>query len=123
MRLEIGVTQFFIPSIITLFCYINFIRILMSLPNIQKKKKQRAIGLAIATLANFCICFAPYNISHIVGFVQNENPKWRVDALLLSTFNATLDPVVFYFTSKTVQKTFVDFLAAIFLKLGKNMLM
>ncbi|CAI9603584.1 unnamed protein product [Staurois parvus] len=120
VRLELGITLFFIPSIITLFCYINFIRILMSLPNIQKKRKQRAIGLAIATLANFCICFAPYNISHIVGFVQNKSPDWRVDALLLSTFNATLDPVVFYFTSTTVQKTFFDFLAAILQKIGRT---
>ncbi|KAM5132212.1 uncharacterized protein ACMZJ9_019001 [Mantella aurantiaca] len=119
VRLELGLTLFFIPSIITLFCYISFVRILMSLPNIQKKRKQRAIGLAIATLANFCICFAPYNISHIVGFAQNRSPDWRVDALLLSTFNATLDPVVFYFTSTTVQKTFFDFLAVILLKLGR----
>ncbi|XP_075697006.1 free fatty acid receptor 3-like [Rhinoderma darwinii] len=117
VRLEMGVVLFFIPSIITLYCYINFVRILMSLPNIQKKRKQRAIGLAMATLANFCICFAPYNISHIVGIIQNRSPTWRVDALLLSTFNATLDPVVFYFTSMTVQKTFCDFLAALLVKL------
>lgn len=119
VRLELGVALFFIPFIITLYCYINFVRILMSLPNIQKKRKQRAIGLAIATLANFCICFAPYNISHIVGFVENRSPDWRVDALLLSTFNATLDPVVFYFTSTTVRKTFFDFLAVILQKLGE----
>ncbi|XP_073457918.1 free fatty acid receptor 2-like [Aquarana catesbeiana] len=119
VRLELGVALFFIPSIITLYCYINFVRILMSLPNIQKNRKQRAIGLAMATLANFCICFAPYNISHVVGFVQNKSPDWRVDALLLSTFNATLDPVVFYFTSTTVRKTFFDFLAVISEKLGK----
>ncbi|KAM9299076.1 free fatty acid receptor 2-like [Gastrophryne carolinensis] len=118
VRLELGVALFFIPSIITLFCYINFIRILTSLPNIQKKRKQRAICLAIATLVNFCICFAPYNISHIVGFIMNQSPQWRVDSLLLSTFNASLDPVVFYFTSTTVQKTFFDFLTAILKKIG-----
>ncbi|XP_056399873.1 free fatty acid receptor 2-like [Hyla sarda] len=114
VRLELGVVLFFIPSIITLYCYINFVRILMSLPNIPKRRKLRAIGLAIATLVNFCICFAPYNISHIVGFIQNESPKWRVDALLLSTLNASLDPVVFYFTSTTVKKTFFYILSIIF---------
>ncbi|XP_075047228.1 free fatty acid receptor 2-like [Mixophyes fleayi] len=117
VRLELGIVLFFIPSIITLFCYVNFIRILMSLPNIQRKRKQRAIGLAIATLANFCICFVPYNISHVVGYIQNKSPEWRVYALLFSTLNATLDPVIFYFTSTTVQKTFFDFLRAITLKL------
>ncbi|XP_063800052.1 free fatty acid receptor 2-like [Pseudophryne corroboree] len=119
VRLELGVVLFFIPSIITLFCYINFIRILMSLPNIQKRRKHRAIGLAIATLANFCICFVPYNISHIVGFIQKKSPDWRVYALLFSTFNATLDPVIFYFTSTAVQNTFFDFLSAILVKLRK----
>ncbi|KAM9299077.1 uncharacterized protein PAF06_016088 [Gastrophryne carolinensis] len=117
VRLEMAITLFFIPSIITLFCYINFIRILMCLPNIHKKRKQRAIGLAIATLANYCICFMPYNISHVVGFLLNQSPKWRAEALLLSTFNATLDPVIFYFTSATVRKTFTDFLAAILKKI------
>ncbi|KAM4014734.1 free fatty acid receptor 2-like isoform 1-T6 [Anomaloglossus baeobatrachus] len=117
VRLELGVVLFFIPSIITLFCYINFVRILMSLPNIQKKRKQRAIGLALATLTNFCICFAPYNISHIVGFIQNESPQWRVNALLLSTFNAALDPIIFYYTSTTVKKTFFNFIGNILMKL------
>ncbi|XP_069596947.1 free fatty acid receptor 2-like [Ranitomeya imitator] len=117
VRLELGVVLFFIPVIITLFCYINFVRILLSLPNIQKKRKQRAIGLALATLANFCICFAPYNVSHIVGFIQNESPSWRVNALLLSTFNAALDPIVFYYTSTTVKKTFFNFAGNIFVKL------
>ncbi|XP_068098370.1 free fatty acid receptor 2-like [Hyperolius riggenbachi] len=118
VRLELGLSLFFIPTIVTVFCYINFIRILMSLPNIQRKRKQRAIGLACATLANFCICFAPYNISHVVGMIQNQSPLWRVDALLLSTLNASLDPIVFYFTSTAVQKTFFDCLAGILHKLG-----
>ncbi|KAM4652228.1 free fatty acid receptor 2-like [Discoglossus pictus] len=117
VRLELGIVLFLIPFIITLFCYINFVKILMYLPNIQAKRKQRAIGLAVATLSCFIICFAPYNVSHLVGFINNESPKWRVDALLLSTFNASLDPIVFYFSSTAVQKTFLDCFAAIFRKL------
>uniref|UniRef100_A0A8C5QKV3 Free fatty acid receptor 2 n=1 Tax=Leptobrachium leishanense TaxID=445787 RepID=A0A8C5QKV3_9ANUR len=116
VRLELGLLLFFIPFIITLFCYINFIKILMHLPNIQAKRKQRAIGLAAATLANFCICFAPYNISHLVGFIKNESPTWRVDALLFSTFNASLDPVVFYFSSTAFQKLFYESFMAILQK-------
>ncbi|CAH2318652.1 free fatty acid receptor 2-like [Pelobates cultripes] len=108
VRLELGLLLFFIPFIITLYSYINFIKILMNLPNIQRKRKQRAIGLALATLINVCVCFAPYNISHIVGFIKNESPKWRVNALLFSTLNASLDPVVFYFSSTAFQKVFFD---------------
>ncbi|KAE8594327.1 hypothetical protein XENTR_v10019580 [Xenopus tropicalis] len=103
VRLELGLFLFFVPFIVTVYCYVNFIRILMSLPNIPAKRKQRAIGLAVATLTNFVICFSPYNISHIVGFIQDDSPPWRVDALLLSTFNASLDPIVFYFSSSAVQ--------------------
>ncbi|KAM4703014.1 free fatty acid receptor 2-like [Rhinophrynus dorsalis] len=113
VRLEIGLMLFLIPFFITVFCYTNFIKILMSLPNIHTKRKQRAIGLAVATLTNFVICFAPYNISHLVGFIQNKSPPWRVDALLLSTFNASLDPIVFYFSSSAIQKMFFDFFMGI----------
>ncbi|KAG8433740.1 hypothetical protein GDO86_012193 [Hymenochirus boettgeri] len=104
VRLELGLLLFFVPFIITTYCYVNFIRILTSLPNIQAKRKKRAIGLAAATLTNFIMCFFPYNISHIVGFVQNKSPEWRVYALLLTTFNASLDPIVFYFSSSAVQR-------------------
>ncbi|KAJ1132465.1 hypothetical protein NDU88_010775 [Pleurodeles waltl] len=108
VRLEMCIMLFIIPFIITLFCYINFVKILLSLPNISSKRKQRAIGLAVVTLINFILCFAPYNISHIVGFITNNSPDWRVGALLPSTFNATLDPVIFYFSSTAVQRTFID---------------
>ncbi|KAM8927832.1 free fatty acid receptor 2-like [Pelodytes ibericus] len=117
VRLELGLLLFFIPFLITLFCYVNFIRILMSLPNIQAKRRQRAIGLAVATLTNFCICFAPYNISHLVGYIQNKSPIWRVDALLFSTFNASLDPIVFYFSSSAFQRVFLDCFKAILKKI------
>ncbi|KAM4652230.1 free fatty acid receptor 2-like [Discoglossus pictus] len=105
-RLEGFIMLFCVPFLITLFCYINFVRILMSMPRIGGRKKYRAVGLAIATMCNFTICFAPYNISHIVGFIQNRNPGWRVYALLLSTLNASLDPIIFYYSSTAVQRTF-----------------
>ncbi|XP_078509965.1 free fatty acid receptor 2-like [Lissotriton helveticus] len=117
VRLEAFLVLFVIPFIITLFCYINCVRILMSLPNISSKKKQRAIGLAVTTLVNFILCFAPYNISHLVGFITNNSPDWRLGALLLSTFNATLDPVIFYYSSPAVQRTFINCFAVILRRL------
>uniref|UniRef100_A0A8D0CC34 Free fatty acid receptor 1 n=1 Tax=Salvator merianae TaxID=96440 RepID=A0A8D0CC34_SALMN len=108
VRLELCVTLFLLPFVICLFCYVNLVRILASLPNIQPRRKQRAMGLAVATLLNFAICFAPYNISHIVGFITNKSPTWRVYALLLSTLNASLDPAIFYFSSTAIQKTFIN---------------
>ncbi|XP_029432069.1 LOW QUALITY PROTEIN: free fatty acid receptor 2-like [Rhinatrema bivittatum] len=117
VRLEMCLVLFVVPFIITLFCYINFVKILMFLPNIQAQKKQRAIGLAVATLCNFIICFFPYNMSHVVGYIQNKSPDWRVYTLLLSTFNATLDPIIFYFSSTAVRRTFIDCFSSVLNKL------
>ncbi|XP_072325022.1 free fatty acid receptor 2-like [Scyliorhinus torazame] len=104
-RLELGIVLFFLPFLITTFCYASFVRILLSSAHISPEKKQRAIGLVLTTLFVFLLCFAPYNISHFVGFIQNTSPSWRTDALLLSTFNTSLDPIIFYFSSTAVKRT------------------
>ncbi|XP_072530841.1 free fatty acid receptor 3-like [Salminus brasiliensis] len=104
VRLNIVLVFFCIPFIICCFCYINFIRILSKLPHIGRRRKLRAIGLALGTLVVFCVCFAPYNLSHVVGYIKRENPPWRMKAVMLSTLNASLDPVIFYCTSWEVRK-------------------
>uniref|UniRef100_UPI00398E3CFA free fatty acid receptor 2-like isoform X1 n=2 Tax=Pristiophorus japonicus TaxID=55135 RepID=UPI00398E3CFA len=104
-RLELGVVLFCLPFLVTTFCYSSFVRILLSSPHISREKKQRAVGLVLATLLVFLVCFAPYNISHFVGFAQWASPPWRGDVLLLSTFNTSLDPIIFYFSSSAVQRT------------------
>ncbi|XP_078393333.1 free fatty acid receptor 2-like [Cetorhinus maximus] len=104
-RLELGIVLFCLPFLITTFCYTSFVRILLSSTHISREKKQRAIGLVLTTLFVFLVCFAPYNISHFVGFIQNKSPTWRTDALLLSTFNTSLDPIIFYFSSSAVKRT------------------
>ncbi|XP_026780494.1 free fatty acid receptor 3-like [Pangasianodon hypophthalmus] len=105
VRLELFIVLFFTPFIICCFCYIKFIHILSRLPNISPKKRSRAIGLALATLLVFIICFLPYNVSHVVGFIGSFSPSWRVYALLPSTFNACLDPLIFYFSSSALRGT------------------
>ncbi|KAG7453588.1 free fatty acid receptor 2-like [Solea senegalensis] len=103
VRLELCVVLFCIPLIICSFCYINFIRILSKLQNINRRRRLRAIGMALGTLLVFALCFGPYNVSHIVGFIYWKSPKWRTKALLCSTFNACLDPLIFYFSSSAVR--------------------
>uniref|UniRef100_A0A3Q1GTZ9 Free fatty acid receptor 2-like n=1 Tax=Acanthochromis polyacanthus TaxID=80966 RepID=A0A3Q1GTZ9_9TELE len=105
VRLELCVVLFFIPLIICSFCYINFIRILSKLQHIDRRRRLRAIGMALGTLLVFALCFGPYNISHIVGFITRKSPDWRDTALLCSTFNACLDPLIFYFSSSAVRGT------------------
>ncbi|XP_067267961.1 free fatty acid receptor 3-like [Chanodichthys erythropterus] len=110
VRLELFAVLFLMPFLICCFCYIRFIHILSNLPNINAKKRYRAIGMALGTLLVFIVCFMPYNISHVVGYVKNESPDWRVYALLTSTFNACLDPFIFYFSSSALRGTFKNVL-------------
>ncbi|KAM9299078.1 free fatty acid receptor 2-like [Gastrophryne carolinensis] len=117
-RLGGSIGFFWLPFLITIFCYVNFVRLMLAMPKIRGRRKHRAICLAVTTLCNFTVCFAPYNISHIVGFIQNKNPRWRVYALLLSTLNASIDPIIFYYSSTAVQRAFINFLQAIKHKLN-----
>nr|XP_057903668.1 free fatty acid receptor 3-like [Doryrhamphus excisus] len=102
-RLELFLVLFCIPFIICCFCYVNFILILSRLPNISRRRRLRAIGLALGTLIVFAVCFGPYNASHVVGFARQESEDWRKMALLSSTLNACLDPFIFYFSSAAVR--------------------
>ncbi|XP_048881997.1 free fatty acid receptor 2-like [Brienomyrus brachyistius] len=110
VRLELCLVLFCIPFIICSYCYINFIRILCRLPHISSRRRQRAIGLALVTLLVFALCFGPYNASHVVGFTTGTSPNWRYVTLLFSTFNACLDPIIFYFSSSAVRSTLRDLL-------------
>lgn len=103
VRLELFCVLFCVPFFICCFCYVNFILILSRLPNIGRRRRLRAIGLALGTLMVFTVCFVPYNASHVVGYVRQESEEWRNVALLSSTFNACLDPIIFYFSSAAVR--------------------
>ncbi|XP_076868558.1 free fatty acid receptor 2-like [Brachyhypopomus gauderio] len=104
VRLELCVVLFCVPLVICCFCYVGFIRVLSRLPNIGRRRRLRAIGLGVGTLLVFAVCFGPYNVSHVVGFVMGQSPGWRDKALLLSTFNACLDPLIFYLSSAAVRR-------------------
>ncbi|XP_010865363.2 free fatty acid receptor 3 [Esox lucius] len=103
VRLELFVILFCVPFLICTFCYVNFIRILSQIPNITRHRRMRAIGLAIGTLVVFTLCFGPYNVSHLFGMIDGKVPCWRKYALLLTTFNACLDPIIFYLSSSAVR--------------------
>lgn len=106
--LELFIVLFCIPFIICSYCYIRFILILSRLPNFNPKKRCRAIGLSVVTFLAFIICFMPFNLSHLVGFITRSIPRWRVYTLLPITFNACLDPFIFYFSSSALRQTFTQ---------------
>lgn len=76
IRLELCLLLFFLPMVVTTFCYWRFVWI-MSPAHMGAQKRHRAMGLAIVSLLNFLLCFGPYNISHLVGFHMKASPKWR----------------------------------------------
>ncbi|KAF4076038.1 hypothetical protein AMELA_G00225890 [Ameiurus melas] len=116
-RLELFIILFCIPFIICSFCYIKLILILSRLHTVNHKKRCRAIGLALVTFLVFIVCFMPFNVSHLVGFIGWYSPSWSVYTLLPITFNACLDPLIFYFSSSTLRQTFSKFIAGLIKKL------
>ncbi|XP_042295753.1 free fatty acid receptor 2-like [Sceloporus undulatus] len=107
VRLELSVVLFFLPLAITSFCYAACIRVLVG-SHLHMQKKRHAVRVAGATLSVFVLCFGPYNISHVVGFIYKKDVWWRTVALLPSACNAFLDPLVFYFLSTAVDDGIVQ---------------
>ncbi|KAF3692230.1 Free fatty acid receptor 3 G-protein coupled receptor 41 [Channa argus] len=103
VRLELFSVLCLVPLLICVYCYVSCIWILYSRPRISRMQKQKAIGMALGTLAVFLICVLPYNISHVVGYIKGRSPEWRYYTLLLSTFNTCIDPIIFYFSSSSFQ--------------------
>ncbi|XP_053547093.1 free fatty acid receptor 3-like [Bombina bombina] len=121
VRFEISIVLFCLPLAITTFSYMSCIRILMR-SCMHTKHKKRAIRVAVTTLTVFIICFAPYNISHIVGFALKVNVRWRQEALLTSTCNTFLDPLIFYFLSSSVDQGFSQTLKTLHIKYRASVL-
>ncbi|XP_047196718.1 free fatty acid receptor 2-like [Hippoglossus stenolepis] len=101
IRLEFFFVFCLVPLVICVYCYVQCILIVYSRPRISRMQKQKAIGMALGTLAVFLICVLPFNISHLVGFIEVKSPEWRYYVLLLSTFNTCIDPIIFYFSSSS----------------------
>ncbi|XP_016076449.1 PREDICTED: free fatty acid receptor 2 [Miniopterus natalensis] len=106
VRLELCLVLFFIPMAVTIFCYWRFVWIMLTQPHVGAHRRRRAVGLAVVTLLNFLVCFGPYNVSHLVGYYMKKSPKWRAEAVVLSSLNASLDPLLFYFSSSDVRRAF-----------------
>lgn len=105
VRLEFFIVLCLIPLLICIFCYMHSIILLYSRPGISPMQKQKAIGMALGTLAVFLVCVLPYNSSHLLGYFAGDSPKWRYYSLLLCSLNTCLDPIIFYFSSSIFRPT------------------
>ncbi|KAJ8389413.1 hypothetical protein AAFF_G00119510 [Aldrovandia affinis] len=93
LRLEMALLLFLLPLAITAFCTLRCVA-LVGRSSMPTGRKRRVAGVACATLAVFVVCYGPYNLSHVVGFVVQESVTWRREAMLSSTCNVFLEPVV-----------------------------
>ncbi|XP_004636760.1 free fatty acid receptor 3 [Octodon degus] len=108
VRLEMAVVLFGVPLLITSYCYSRLVWILSH--SSSRRRRRRVVGLVVASLLNFLVCFGPYNMSHLVGYIQGKSPTWRGYVLLLSTLNSCVDPLVYYFSSSRFQVDFHELL-------------
>uniref|UniRef100_A0A3Q3JM23 G-protein coupled receptors family 1 profile domain-containing protein n=2 Tax=Monopterus albus TaxID=43700 RepID=A0A3Q3JM23_MONAL len=93
LRLEMSIVLFFLPLIVTSFCTLRCVTLVWR-SHLQPMGKRRVLTVALSTLAVFVVCYAPYNASHVVGFVLEQSVEWRRYAMLTSICNVFLEPVV-----------------------------
>ncbi|KAM6899603.1 free fatty acid receptor 3 [Xenentodon cancila] len=103
LRLEMAIVLFILPLIITSFCTLRCVTLVWR-SNLRPLGKRRVLAVALSTLAVFVVCYAPYNATHIVGFVQAKNVEWRSYAMLTSACNVFLEPVVMLMLSPAVSR-------------------
>lgn len=105
VRLEMFLLLCLFPLLLCIYCYLCTIWILSHRTSISQARRRKAIGMALGTLAVFLVCVIPYNLSHVVGYVQRQSPIWRYYVLLLTSLNTCIDPIIFYFSSSAFRCT------------------
>lgn len=108
---------FVIPLLINLFCSMMILRTLRNLDMVKGEgqlNKTKILHMICVHLLCFCFCFIPYNINLVFytlvrsktitncaveTIVRTINPI----ALCIAVTNCCFDPVIYYFTSETIQ--------------------
>ncbi|XP_067265842.1 P2Y purinoceptor 8 isoform X2 [Chanodichthys erythropterus] len=98
---------FLCPFIVTVYCYINIIRVLVRKSN--SHQKGRAVRLACIVLFVFIFCFAPNNIlllAHTITRLYFDKSLYIYYklSLSLSCINSCIDPFIYYFASKEFRR-------------------
>uniref|UniRef100_H2U6D6 Free fatty acid receptor 1 n=1 Tax=Takifugu rubripes TaxID=31033 RepID=H2U6D6_TAKRU len=111
LRLEMAILLFLLPLIVTTFCTLRCVTLVWQ-SNLRPLGKRRALTIALSTLAVFVVCYAPYNATHVVGFVLKTNVEWRTYAMLTSSCNVFLEPVVMLMLSPAVSRGILERICA-----------
>ncbi|XP_056396408.1 proteinase-activated receptor 1-like isoform X2 [Hyla sarda] len=96
---------FFLPFIVTTFCYFVTIRSLSSSQLGDTEMKRQAVILAIIILSAFVLCFGPTNVLFFIQSLHitsdSANDLYFVYLICIGVFSMSccLDPLLYYFTS------------------------
>ncbi|XP_063060865.1 lysophosphatidic acid receptor 6a [Engraulis encrasicolus] len=110
---------FLIPLMLNVFCSVMVLRTLRkprALGRDTKLNKTKILRMIIVHLCIFCFCFIPYNVNLVFySLVRTKTLKGcQVEsvvrtiypiALCISVSNCCFDPIVYYFTSETIQNS------------------
>ncbi|TSQ12703.1 Lysophosphatidic acid receptor 6 [Bagarius yarrelli] len=111
---------FVIPLLINLFCSMMILRTLRNLDMVQSQRqlnKTKILRMIVVHLLVFCFCFIPYNVNLVFyalvrsKAIDNCAVETIVKtiypvALCIAVTNCCFDPVIYYFTSETIQNCF-----------------
>ncbi|KAK7139266.1 hypothetical protein R3I93_016412 [Phoxinus phoxinus] len=107
LRLEMALLLFLVPLVLSAFCTLRCL-VLVRHSSLPSGGKRRVLAIALSTLVVFVVCYGPYNVSHVVGFVLYTNVKWRSEAMLSSSCNVFLEPMVMLMLSPWTPRDLVD---------------
>uniref|UniRef100_A0A8C3B0M6 Lysophosphatidic acid receptor 6 n=1 Tax=Cyclopterus lumpus TaxID=8103 RepID=A0A8C3B0M6_CYCLU len=110
---------FIIPLMLNVFCSIMVLRTLSKPQTLNRGgtlNKRKILRMIIVHLLIFCFCFIPYNVNLIFYAMVRSNVLTGCDAeyvvrtiypiaLCIAVTNCCFDPVIYYFTSETIQSS------------------
>ncbi|XP_034539382.1 lysophosphatidic acid receptor 6-like [Notolabrus celidotus] len=110
---------FIIPLMLNVFCSVMVLRTLRRPHTISRGgslNKTKILRMIIVHLLIFCFCFIPYNVNLIFYALVRSNILKGCDAehvvrtiypiaLCIAVTNCCFDPVIYYFTSESIQSS------------------
>ncbi|XP_073335720.1 lysophosphatidic acid receptor 6 [Pagrus major] len=110
---------FIIPLLVNFFCSVMVLRTLRRPQTISRGgnlNKAKILRMIIVHLLIFCFCFIPYNVNLMFYAMVRSNvlkgcyAEYVVRtiypiALCIAVTNCCFDPVIYYFTSETIQSS------------------
>ncbi|XP_041807746.1 lysophosphatidic acid receptor 6-like [Chelmon rostratus] len=110
---------FIIPLMLNVFCSVMVLRTLRKPQTISRGgnlNKAKILRMIIVHLLIFCFCFIPYNVNLMFYSLVRSNVLKGCNAedvvrtiypiaLCIAVTNCCFDPVIYYFTSETIQSS------------------